>query len=428
MSEKEYDPLFTMSALNMAIVSLHRITSTRDRLILDSEYKNIINNLQIGEINPDPALMNLYQEIVRVIHRGKLRRELLEEIDKTSTEEKRKSVKDIVTGNIMPSFNLNPLKWLGKLASSSASEYFTQKKQTQENEAENHDGHLKLKHEELDEYDELQRKLLNSSWQLLREYGIPGSYILTQNGLDDFYRALQESDSSTRLRMLRHLERDFSMYYPYWFYRAQAAHDSGNHEEEENSFSKFNEVWRGVLKKDPYKLEALKFKINELVSSGVTAENVGEILRHLSEFERHTQRNDWVSHIYAGMLYFTLGDKEKAIECVICNKDFGYETESSQAVLTRFETEKVDAAAQFNIGTMYYFGYGVDIDKPKAIKWYRKAAELGDAQAQFNLGVMYDNGEGVAPDKTEAVKWYRKAAEQGLAAAQEQLRELGATC
>ena len=31
----EYDPLLTMSALNMAIVSLHRITSSGDRLILD---------------------------------------------------------------------------------------------------------------------------------------------------------------------------------------------------------------------------------------------------------------------------------------------------------------------------------------------------------------------------------------------------------
>ena len=40
-----------MSALNMAVVSLHRITSSGNRLILDQEYINIVNNLQIGEIN-----------------------------------------------------------------------------------------------------------------------------------------------------------------------------------------------------------------------------------------------------------------------------------------------------------------------------------------------------------------------------------------
>ena len=46
---KKYDPMLTMSALNMAIVSLHRITSTGDRVVLDREYDNIINNLRMGE-------------------------------------------------------------------------------------------------------------------------------------------------------------------------------------------------------------------------------------------------------------------------------------------------------------------------------------------------------------------------------------------
>ena len=43
----------------MAVVSLH-LTSTKDRLILDQEYKNIINNLRMGEINADPELTELY--------------------------------------------------------------------------------------------------------------------------------------------------------------------------------------------------------------------------------------------------------------------------------------------------------------------------------------------------------------------------------
>ena len=68
----DYDPLLTMSALNMAIVSLHRITSSGDRLILDREYYNIINNLRMSEINPDPELTELYREIVRVIQKADL--------------------------------------------------------------------------------------------------------------------------------------------------------------------------------------------------------------------------------------------------------------------------------------------------------------------------------------------------------------------
>lgn len=116
----EYDPLLTMSALNMAIVSLHRITSSGDRLILDREYDNIINNLQMGEINDDPELKELYQEIMRLIHKGRLRDDIRTAISKAASEKKHKSIKEIITGNVLKSFSTNPLKWLGKLAMSSA--------------------------------------------------------------------------------------------------------------------------------------------------------------------------------------------------------------------------------------------------------------------------------------------------------------------
>jgi TPR repeat protein len=77
-----------------------------------------------------------------------------------------------------------------------------------------------------------------------------------------------------------------------------------------------------------------------------------------------------------------------------------------------------DAVAQFNIGWFYDLGRGANMDKAKAVEWYRKAAEAGLPAAQFNLGWSYSHGEGVQEDRVEAVKWYRKAAEQGLPAAQ----------
>ena len=160
----DYDPLLTMSALNMAIVSLHRITSSGDRLILDREYDSIINNLRMGKINADPELMSLYQEIVKVIHKGRLRDDVRAAIVKEGSEKKQKSIGEIIKGNALKTFSTTPLKWLGKLAMSSAAEYFSQQKKAQNDNEEQ----LRLKRDELDEYDELQRKLLGSSWSLLR--------------------------------------------------------------------------------------------------------------------------------------------------------------------------------------------------------------------------------------------------------------------
>ena len=334
----EYDPLVTMAALNMAIVSLHKITSTGDRVILDREYTGIINNLNMGEINADPELTSLYQEMMRVIRQGRLRDEVRAGIESEYSQQKQKSIKEIVSGSLGKTFSSNPVKWLGKLAATCVSEYFRSKVKAEFQ----HDGEqFRLRKEELTEYDALQRKLLDSSWKLLRQYKLPDSYRLTQNGLDNFYAAMQEDNPSKRLRMLKYLAGDFAMYSPYWFYRGRTAHEAGDFEEAGECFRKCSEVWRPVLRKDPYKAEALKYMVEELAQEGISAENAGEILRCLGEMRENVPLGDWANNIYMGMMYFTLGRNEKAIECVMCNIDFGFETETSGKLLAEFERVSV---------------------------------------------------------------------------------------
>ena len=62
-AQEQYDPLHTMLALNMAIVSVHRIVTTQDRIVLDQEYQNIINNLKLGSIEADFDITSLYKEL-----------------------------------------------------------------------------------------------------------------------------------------------------------------------------------------------------------------------------------------------------------------------------------------------------------------------------------------------------------------------------
>jgi TPR repeat protein len=82
------------------------------------------------------------------------------------------------------------------------------------------------------------------------------------------------------------------------------------------------------------------------------------------------------------------------------------------------KAEQGDSKAQFEIGEMYFKGYGEKSDKIKenveeALKWYMKSAEQGYIDAQIKLGDMYHYGEGIDGDDEEAFKWYMKAAEQG---------------
>ena len=74
-SKEEYDPQHTMLALNMAIVSVHKILTAENRAILEQEYNNIINNLSLGNIESDSELTGLYQELMSVITSKRLREE-----------------------------------------------------------------------------------------------------------------------------------------------------------------------------------------------------------------------------------------------------------------------------------------------------------------------------------------------------------------
>ncbi len=55
------------------------------------------------------------------------------------------------------------------------------------------------------------------------------------------------------------------------------------------------------------------------------------------------------------------------------------------------------------------------------VDFYMRAALHGDAVAQCYLGIMHEKGMGVPMDKHKAAKWYRHAAEQGYPDAQASL-------
>lgn len=90
-----------------------------------------------------------------------------------------------------------------------------------------------------------------------------------------------------------------------------------------------------------------------------------------------------------------------------------------------------DVKAQTNLGILYLFGYslledGAQIENSDtlALKYLGMAAEQGDAAAYHRIGYMHDPQVGGNADPVsmeEAIKWYRKAAELGYAPAKEDL-------
>jgi TPR repeat protein len=82
------------------------------------------------------------------------------------------------------------------------------------------------------------------------------------------------------------------------------------------------------------------------------------------------------------------------------------------------------APAEFQIGQLYDFGFGVAQDDSEALAWYRRAAEHDSAPAQRSVGDFYQKGRGVPVDTAEAARWYLRGAEGDDVRAQYQLAQM----
>jgi TPR repeat protein len=78
-----------------------------------------------------------------------------------------------------------------------------------------------------------------------------------------------------------------------------------------------------------------------------------------------------------------------------------------------------DSHAQYLLGQMYAFGWGVPRNDDTAIAWFRRAAMSSEgltdpaAAAEFYVAKNYREGHGVQKDDAQADKWLRRAVEGG---------------
>lgn len=76
--------------------------------------------------------------------------------------------------------------------------------------------------------------------------------------------------------------------------------------------------------------------------------------------------------------------------------------------------EKIDnkyQEASYNLGLMYYHGYGVDINKNKAFEYFSSSKDLNYPPTIYMLGQCFEKGYGIPKDTKTAKKYYKQGIE-----------------
>ena len=125
----------------------------------------------------------------------------------------------------------------------------------------------------------------------------------------------------------------------------------------------------------------------------------------------------------------------KVFNCIGLCYNYGRGVESDYAEAAKWfdkaAEKSVDPSDWVSRGIAYMLGrtekwsagHEIHRDEGKIYYWFKKAADKGDVDGMYRLGWCYDHGIGVVVNKQEALKWYKKAAELGNAEAIETLKK-----
>ena len=86
--------------------------------------------------------------------------------------------------------------------------------------------------------------------------------------------------------------------------------------------------------------------------------------------------------------------------------------------------ERGHSGCQFQVGIMYYYGRGVDVDYKQALPWFEKAAAQDVPAAIHHLADMYLMGHVATPSFRRAREYYSRASGLGNSTAEESMQEL----
>ena len=331
----DYDPVNTVVALNMAVVSVKHMTASRDRIVLDQEYRSIINNLSLGDIASDGEIVKLYSRLLDTINTYRLTEEEGKVFQGVYDKQQHHALVSSLSkmwpvGGDLDSF-------FASLFSGGITAYFGYRSEMAEIRNTMDQKMWALKKEALTALNDLQKELLADSWALLRKYRLPDAYRISQEDLDYLEQTLAQPDKHKALLMFPALKKSFGAYPPFWYYYGEAAGRCGDVKTALACFDEFDRQWRRVLRRDPYKVQTAKQRI--LLDQSLPPSRLKELL---AEIRENIGPRDWLDNLFYGTVSWALGERKAGMTAVRNNVLFEAETQISPVVLASMESGDFD--------------------------------------------------------------------------------------
>lgn len=237
-------------ALNLCSVSVSQIVDYNDVYILEQEYENILNNLNLQNIPKDEALLDILKRLLETITFFRI-----QEGDKKIIEKEYQHKMKNAIWSAMPnpgaliSTGLSGLKTgnaVGvafSVAATVGTAYMNYRKVKAENDI-NHEKQLwALRRTAIEQFNSLRQQLFETSWRLADKYDFPDSLRLTEKQIKEYNDILMDSDEVRKYERLEYIKDKFLAYPPFWYYFGNTA----------NSIAVSNKYGLSVKERETYR-------------------------------------------------------------------------------------------------------------------------------------------------------------------------------
>jgi len=263
---KQSDALKSIIALNYCTFSLAKIEKYSDRIVLDEEYTNIVNAINLKNI-PDQKVIDIIKQLMDTLTAFRLSEmekeklfkayeDRLQEAMMTVFREAKTTVPTTRSGMLM-GVMAGPVgvavgAGVGIVASgtSGVSTYMESKVKL--------DDHTwSMSKEAIQAVNELNKSFMGAYWAILQGSDVPEKWRVTSAQIEALLETAKEADPVVRHRVLIRLEKECGFIPAYWHYRADAAHsalqrgDKGNFVEDIALCLERYDSFAGFLRKDP---------------------------------------------------------------------------------------------------------------------------------------------------------------------------------
>ncbi len=252
-------------ALNMCMVSVSQIIDYDDIYILEQEYDQILNNLNLEMMPKDEALLKIIKQLLDTITFFRI-----QEGDKQIVEKEYQQQMKNAIWKAAPNFGLivaggNPVSMAVSLASQVGIGYMNYRRAKSENRLEHEKKQWQLQRSAIEQFNGLRRELFDTAWRLADRYKFSDEYRLTEKQIKQYNQILMDPDEIRKYERLTTIKDTFIAYPPFWYHYGNTANhisrnpllplsDEARNDYKNRAIEHFEQYWNsnqnGLLRED----------------------------------------------------------------------------------------------------------------------------------------------------------------------------------